>query len=269
MTGTARMILILSIVVSMTTFIALAEDENTIDWTDRLEALTPDDPLAYFELAEEIADAATSESDQNTARHLFALAGVLTPERFGASAALALADLEASPTRAEQYRGLATLLAPPESVFSTSLIGATLRDADATTDPVRARALVEAFSLYRRGHGRRALRTLQRADAVETLHTLNPIFPGGTHRFVQTAEGLHPGARPTVSDDDLTRLLQIEFALLAPNQVPWSVDLIWSRRAPLLEFNPGRLEETFGVDPDRTIYRDGRWVSPPARSGGG
>ncbi len=268
MTDILRMILFLPIVLSMASFSVQAGDENAIDWSDRLEGLTPDAPLAYFELAEEIADAAGSESDQDTARHLFALAGVLSPDGLGASAALALADLEASPTRAQQYRGLAALLAPPESAFFTSLFGTARRDVDATTDPVRARALVDAFSFYRRGHGRRALRALQRADAVETLHTLDPIFPGGTHRFLQIAQTIHPGARPTLSDDDLTRLLQIELALLAPDKVPWSVDLTWSRRAPLLEFNPGRLEETFGVDPDRTIYREGRWVSPPARSGG-
>ena len=59
----------------------------------RLRDLKPSNPMAYLELAEEVADAAGGGGNLDLARHLFALAAALDPPRLGRSGCLALADL--------------------------------------------------------------------------------------------------------------------------------------------------------------------------------
>jgi len=51
--------------------------------TARLEALTPSDPRAYFELGEEVADAADNQASLDLARRLFVLALHLDRARNG------------------------------------------------------------------------------------------------------------------------------------------------------------------------------------------
>jgi len=46
---------------------------------DRLFALQPDQPLSYFELAEELVDVADDETTLAMGQHLFRLAGALDP----------------------------------------------------------------------------------------------------------------------------------------------------------------------------------------------
>src|SRR5690606_40590935 len=50
-------------------------------WEAQLEALQPQEPMRYFELAEEIADAATTPAERQLAQHLCALAGLLDRDR--------------------------------------------------------------------------------------------------------------------------------------------------------------------------------------------
>ena len=64
----------------------------------------------YFELAEEIADAAKNDEERQLARHVFALAGALDPRHLGRSACLALAQLEDQPTARARLLALASLL---------------------------------------------------------------------------------------------------------------------------------------------------------------
>src|SRR5262245_1831352 len=80
-------------------------------WTARLEALKPAEPLAYFELAEEVADVAADAQQRELARHLFALAGMLDTKRLGRSACLAIADLEENAVVKRRLLALASLLA--------------------------------------------------------------------------------------------------------------------------------------------------------------
>jgi hypothetical protein len=79
-------------------------------WDAKLQALHPTRPSAYFELAEDIADAAASDEERGLARRLFALAGALDPERLGRSACLALADMQSQPHLRRRLLALATLL---------------------------------------------------------------------------------------------------------------------------------------------------------------
>ena len=239
-------------------------------WREHLEALDPSRPIAYFELAERVADAAGTDELDALARHLFSLAGVLAPDELGRSVALALADMESDAARAEQLRVLAASLTPAGTVWNEVPIGTGSGDLARAIDRTRGRAIVDAFSFYRRGFGARAIGTLRRADAVGALRALDRLLPGGgADRFLAEAEQMRPSLPPSLGESRLEQMLQLEYGILMPDEMRWSTDLIWSRRTPLLEFDPRRLEELFGVDGERTLYRDGRWVSPRGRSSGG
>ena len=45
---------------------------NVPDWGPRLAALHPEDPMAYFDLAEEVLDIATNKKDFDLVKQLFA-----------------------------------------------------------------------------------------------------------------------------------------------------------------------------------------------------
>ena len=80
---------------------------NTVqrDWDARLAVLDPLRPYDYFELAEEVADAATTDAERGLARELFGYAGALDTDRLGRSALLALASM--APTARERDRAMA------------------------------------------------------------------------------------------------------------------------------------------------------------------
>ncbi|MHC4589637.1 MAG: hypothetical protein ACYTAQ_09945 [Planctomycetota bacterium] len=124
-------------------------------WERRLEALSPADPMAYFELAEEVADTAGSESQVALARHLFGLAGALDPQRLGRSACLAIADLEPNEYAKRRLLALGALLDRRAGGFAgRQPVGVV------AIHPEAALAVSEALSYYRKGEGARALKLL-------------------------------------------------------------------------------------------------------------
>lgn len=228
-------------------------------WTQRLETLRPEDPLAYFELAEELADRADDEQSRTLVRHLFALAGALDPPHLGRSACLALADLETDVTARRRLLALASLLGggPLGSALGTQ--GADGLGGDASLGAVVA--LTESFSHYRRGEGPRALTAIRTPGATELLTAYEWVIPGGVRRYLEDAR-LHRGRlRPSISTAQLERMLEFEVAILAGADRSWSSDLLLTRGRPLIEVDPDRLAQSLGVNPDRPLYRGGRWVA--------
>jgi len=228
------------------------------DWTDRLEALKPALPMAYFELAEEIADVAEDEPQRALARHLFALAGLLDRDGLGRSACVALADMAEQELDRRRLLALASLLGGGGIGQAASVpLGAGMTEAP---DPIAVLALTEAFSYYRRGRGPQAMAALRTPGAMELLTACQQYLRGGANRFVEECRRYRGQLRPNLSDEDEIRMLRLEVALLAGAERPWSSDLLYGRGQPLIEVDPDRLEETFGVDASRPIYRAGRWV---------
>jgi hypothetical protein len=227
-------------------------------WDDRLEALRPERPLAYLELAEEVADESDDAAGRALARRLFALAGILDPEGLGRSAALALADLEDEDLPRRRLLALAGLLgreglAPSEPV-----------DTEADLGPEHTFAAVmsvtEAFSEYRRGRGPQALSALRDPGATALLESCDHLLPGGAHRFIEDCRLYRGQLRPSLSDRSLARMLRLELALLSGRKRTWSGDLLLRTGAPLLEVDPDQIEATLGVDGSRPYYRDGGWA---------
>jgi len=223
-------------------------------WTEQLEALQPQQPMAYFELAEDIADRAETPELRGLARHLFALAGALEPDRLGRSAALALADMEEDARAKRRLLALATLLGdelPGRTAAATSRISTG-----------QALSICESMSLYRQGRGPQSLSELERSGALETLKRYGNMLPGGYNRFVQDCRIYRNDLAPQLSAAELVRMLRLEVALLAGEDRSWAADLQVTGAAPLIEVDPTRIAETLGVDAQRSVYRNGRWVEP-------
>ncbi|MHC4218605.1 MAG: hypothetical protein ACYSU7_09145 [Planctomycetota bacterium] len=226
-------------------------------WEERLEALSPADPMAYFELAEEVADEPGDGSQLALARHLFGLSGALAPQRLGRSACLAIADLEPNEYAKRRMIALGTLL----DRRAGGLIGQQPGGA-APIHPEAALAVSEAISYYRKGDGARALKALDQPGAMDLLDAWGSVvFRGGATRFVEDCR-LYRGARkPTLTPQDQIAILRFEAAILAGNDRAWSGDLLLTEGRPLIEVDPDRTEEVLGVDGSRPCYRNGHWVT--------
>ena len=223
-------------------------------WTDRVEALDPDDPMAYFELAEEIADASADDPRRELARHLFALSGVLAPQRLGRSACLALADLDADQHGKRRLLALASLLDERAGGLIVGPAGET-----AYYDRASVVAVTNAMSFYRTGNGAKAVSALRTPSAKQILDTYDSIFRGGSERFIEDCRLYRGSRRPVIAEQDRMLMLRFEAALLAGDDRSWSGELLLNGGRPLIEVDPDRLESSFGVDAGKPCFRDGRW----------
>jgi len=234
---------------------AMARDEAA--WRERLEALRPREPLAYFELAEEVADAADDPSNRELARHLFGLAAVLDQDRLGRSACLALADLAEDVQTKRRLRALASLLGS-DGEFAIQN-GESAEHGLIQFTPEAIIAVTEAISRYRKGQGAQAEAVLRKPGADELLKACDRLLPGGYNRFREDIKQYRGQARPTLSASDHLRLLHLEAALLAGTDRSWSSELLVTRGEPLIEVDPSRLAESLEVDDSRPYFRNGRW----------
>ena len=224
-------------------------------WSDRLEALDPSRPMMYFELGEEVEDAATTPEERTLARQLFGLAGILDRESLGRSAALAIAGLESRGVARERLRAAAELLAPVGTVD----IGTARRT---TTTREGRLHFCKALAALRRGDGSRARRHLDKADAEVVLEQLGPRLSGGVARFRRDIETYQGRLRPDLDPAEIQGHLVAELLALSGGRPAWSVSLVSTDASPLLVVDLERLDRLFGVDPARPYWRDGRWLGP-------
>lgn len=264
--------------------LAWAEERDAM-LVERLRALEPGDPMAYFELGEEVVSSFPGARGYGLARELFALAYALDAERGGPldlapSAALAIAEVsdpserrwlltmartlrrgEAAPTgRGEVSREWARCA----EVVTLHRAGAyqrmrpllrrvdmerTLRDAGLPTeDAVRLVILIEDAASNDRDEGRTDPRT--RSDEVMRPNPTNGGNPG-----------------PALSSDDLALSLRAELLLVGGRPATWSADLALNNAAPARDLDPGELLSITGVSAERARFeagaegwRDGVWV---------
>ncbi|MFO0828352.1 MAG: hypothetical protein U0572_09390 [Phycisphaerales bacterium] len=256
--------------VACVALLAMSAQDSTPkrDWGPRLARLDPAWPRVYFEMAEDVADAATNAQEKELARTLFGLAGVLDRETYARSSALALAALSEEPRRKRALLALAALLSAEASAPE-----ADIGEPDPSTrrpSVAAAVALSEAFSFYRRGQGPRALGIVKAADVDALLSRYGAGSPGGADRFREDCRAYKSGLRPEPPPDVHAAMLAIEEAVLASaattsgtvdRERGWSSVLIETGSRPLVEIDATHLEEAFGVDPARPYWRDGKWVN--------
>ena len=258
MNRTIQMTILISLISAGIVGAASLESVPNLD--DRLSALDPSNPRAYFELAEEVADASTDEQQLELARRLFALSAVLDPRTYGRSACLALAPLERDATAQRRLKALASLL--DDHRFSSVPSSSAELDQRVTFTPEAIVGATEALGRYRNGQGALALTAARKPGVMEVLESANSAIPGGVARFLEDCKLYRGSVKPSLSDDEINALLRLEASLLAAGNRSWSGELLMSGGRPLVEVDPDRLEESLGVDASRCVYRNGRWVKP-------
>jgi hypothetical protein len=199
-----------------------------IDWSPRLTKLTPNEPVAYFELAEEVAAEDRTMSGRTLARHLYVLAAHLPaaaapsaavaqggaassgPDWLPASACLGLAAIADTEQDRRWLIAMAGTLSPEGAGSSQGrpIDGGGTHDATALQ-------LATALGYVRAGDGRKAMKILN-TPAVSALLAryeglLNPGgLAGGADRVRSLAERHVPCPqcrnRRTIRDADGVKL---------------------------------------------------------------
>lgn len=235
-----------------------AAEQSVIDaWSTRLEALSPSDAGGYFVLGEDVTDASDSDASRLLARQLFALSGALSPDEYGASAALALAALDDA-DRAGQWRAVAQRfsdhVASPEVAPALGDVGSALRG-----------AVVEAIVQYRRGFGRRATDRLKQPQVRALFESVMRSVPGGSAEFDQLAAIHLKGEGTPLDAATIDALLRVEQALLQPRSDRWAVALALGGDDAITDAPLGTPEEVFGIEKGRDRWQGDRFGTASGR----
>ena len=156
-----------------------------------------------------------------------------------------------------RYQALATLLDRRGGVRAGAL------GSNRVVDRTAALAVAEALAYYRRGLGPKALTALKRPGAMALLEAHGEALRGGVERFVADCKLYRGQSRPFVSDLDLLAMLHLEQALLAGAERSWAGELLLTGGRPLVEVDPDRLDEAFGVTAELAYFRNGEWRRTP------
>lgn len=281
----------IAIAVLVWSAVGVAQQESdsmgVADLDDRLARLSPDDPMTYFDLAEELAYERPQGVTRELAQRLFVLsaaidAGSSEPLGLTPSVCIALAELS---TDAEERRWLKALGEATNGVDRRPLWR--LRPEVQQTDDTPEQ-FAKAMGLFRSGDGAMMRSMLRRVDGeallrdagmepdsaiavsdeIERLTPLmRPSGPGRDGRVVRTVRsgqqfveidpetGGNPG--PDLSSTSYFNHLRAEVMLLGGKPETWSAQLVLERGRPFRDLDPDELSKHFGVDVRRKIWRKG------------
>lgn len=257
---------------------------------DRMLALTPSEPMGYFELAEELAYLSViSPHQQQTALRMAGQLYVLAYEldrrsnprpSLGASVCYGLADIVPESERDWYLALAASFKVRPSSQPDPNDSMRTAED--------RARLdTAEALGRYRAVERRPLSAILRRVDARQQMINAGvsvadadwaaqllqdglekPYCPecrnlrltrtGTSDQLIEqqlctTCFG-NPEPDPALSSDELKRMLAIEAKLLGAVPASWSAQIAVNGPVPVQDLDPSALAERFGVDPDRPYW---------------
>jgi len=263
-------------------------------WKSRLEALRPQDPDAYFLLAEEVADAGQSDmASRQLAARLYIIALNLdlarnpTRPSLAASACVALADLDRGAGEATWLLALAQRLDPRQARPAWLV-----QPASSTPDSVQYR-IATALGMIRAGEGLQAKRILSDRAVEPSFRAMDRVVRRMTtmanrdllreasrwpcpecanqrvvrrlgvsppeYRVCTTCDGT-PG--PNLSTFQLIEYLRLESYLLDVGQRSWGAQTLVDGGIPIVDPEPSSVARAFGVDPTQTLFRNGAWVAP-------
>lgn len=267
---------------------------DPIAWADsqdralerRLAQLDPDEPMMYFELAEEVVSSFAGEG-YRLARQLYALAYALdarSGDRLDLAPSTALALAEITPD-AQERRWLLTM--------ARTLTRANAGRVDEIEVPRERLLCAEILSIHRGGEFQRLRPMLRRVELEETLRGVG-MERSDAQRLVAMVEnsaenqrdeprtdprsrsddalsphpsnGGNPG--PTLSAEEFALSLRAELLLVGGEPGSWGADLVTHDGAPARDLDPGELLSITGVSADRPVWRagaegwrDGAWVA--------
>jgi hypothetical protein len=263
-------------------------------WGERLGALTPDDPEAYFLLGEEVADVAVEQDEIELARHLFVVAFELDRTSawgsgLGSSICLALASIERLDSRRAWLRALAGAIDPRYSAQEWFQSGA------APVDSETALLVATLLGQVRAGDGAQAKRLLNDPKVRAVLEDYESLLGNtglsgglgrlesyvsawpcpecGNERIVSlagtdpvryrlcfTCEG-NPG--PKMEQAELISYLRFESRLLSGLQRSWAAQVASDLGEPLRDPSPADLSYVLNENATLVYWRDGTWTASP------
>lgn len=229
-------------------------------WQSRLEELSPARPVAYLNLAEEVADESNDAESQLLARQLYCLAASMDAENLATTAALGLAALEdvktAQGNKANQrWVAIAQRWSKSEIPLDANFAGGV----DTVGSAVRL-GVVEAIVQYRRGYGRRANDRLKKPQVRAFFDSFMQKVPGGVEEFDRLSAIHMNGTPPPLSAQTIDALLQVEHGLLRPKSSLWSDALSMGEGDPTFDAPIGTPAEIFGADPSRSRWTPNGWT---------
>ncbi|GAA4430502.1 hypothetical protein [Bremerella cremea] len=231
----------------------------------RLSQLSPDNPKAYREYAEELVTKTSDPEAVETAKRLFLIAAYLDPEKEGRSAMLGMAPLADGAQGIKQLRALAFLIDP---IHDASLLDGNQQEeaSGAVVDDTARNDAIHALQLLRRGDRADARQQLQRDEIKSALRSgTKKITWDDCMALIQgTCPGCEQGAIPAYM---LQKLVAAELELSSSQsaktlQPQWGFFLDGSFQKPLPVLS---LEKATPYDPKKCLFRDGQWVEPPAK----
>jgi hypothetical protein len=218
---------------------------------ERLAELSPDEPQAYRNYAEELAEKRVDPDAQAAAIRLYLIAAWLDPERLGKSSLLGLTALARTTEEERNFRALAYL---HDADHDRRLLRSAAPRAAAAEAPSEAREnLRRTLQLRRQGNRRSALLNLGRIGVAEELQMYSDILT--PEEFDQ----------PGLPDSLLQKIVSLELALESGEAIASEGPLSWSQiggagaAAPVPSL---RLETITEFDPRQCLYRDGSWKTP-------
>lgn len=229
----------------------------------RLEQLSPDNPQAYREYAEELVEKKSDPDAMETATRLFLIAAYLAPQKEGRSALLGMTPLMQDGQGVRQLRAMAYLLGPEHDV---SLLKGASQEDIASGVPLseeQRSEVIEVLHMLRQSKRVDARQRLQREELQTAMRQgTNKITP---EECLALANGTCPGCTPgTIPNYMLQKLVAAEYELSSSGaseamQTEWGyyLDDNFLQALPVLSLQNGTR-----FNPKQCVYRDGQWVEP-------
>ena len=228
----------------------------------RLAQLSPDNPAAYREYAEELVEKRADPEAVETALRLFVIAAHLDPAGQARGALLGMTPLAEDQRQVRAWRALAYLQGETHDARLLQPASGMAHRQSSLTPELR-KELLKLLGYLRRGQRNEARQLLQREDLQAGLRTATSALSVAECQelVAGTCPGCQGGDVPTYL---LQKLLAAELALTSaqtdrPAPAQWSFFLApeFLRPLPVLS-----LENATPFDPRKSVYRNGQWVEP-------
>lgn len=271
----------------------LSDDPKT-KFAEALGALSPQRPSEYLELAEDVLDQNDDFASRRLAIELSVIAHRLDVQDGGetviASGACALlASIHGNEAHATWLKSMARSLgnigdASIQSEGQTFVIDHAMRY-----------RIALLLGQLRSGDGASVRAGLAKSEVVDTMNSMERIFLSlgisadpseiareasrwpcpdcGNERLVRRSQagadppwkicalcGGVPG--PKVFRAELLNSLRVESVLLEGTQRSWAAQLAVDFGAPLVDPAPETVAQVFRCDPEKSVFRNGRWEKP-------
>ncbi|PHS11260.1 MAG: hypothetical protein COA78_10135 [Blastopirellula sp.] len=234
---------------------------------ERLAKLSPANPAAYREYAEELAEKKLDPEARQMGIRLFLLAAYLDPNKLGSSSLLGMTALARTPEEAKKMRALAFLL---DKAHDIQILAGT-----PTAQPMNTRDandqkenVLEAVKLLRSGYRSQARQVLLK-DGMEAAFRANA--PNLTlEQCMEIVEGRCAGCEQgNTPAYIMQKLLSTELALMpvisTENPATKKTHILWSfyidkrfhEPLPVLT-----LEHLTEFDPKKSVFKNDTWTVP-------